>query len=831
MPEHRTACVGSQVSVTVRRSRLVPVGLAVAVALLACSALLGYRSTMAFADRARWLQHTHQVIEGVEHVRALAAKAGNEAYGYVLGGDESLVAARPALVAQAETALGHVGNLIQDNPTQRDRFETLASLFAERWALLDAAIAARREASDVSRALSLVARAQPVTARIHAIADQMRAEEEQRLAQRSQDADRSEASALLLIVGGSALSLLLFVTAFGLLIREMKTREIAQRALESSAREIEDLYQRAPCGYHSIDAEGRMVRINDTELSWLGYTRDEVVGKLQFLDLCTPASAEVFRRLFPSFQESGEVRNLELDLLRKDGSVMPVSVSASAIRDADGRFLMSRSIVLDIGERRRLAQDLDRIFTLSQDLLCVAGDDGLFKRINPAWGRLLGYDDDELTRRPFLEFVHPDDHAATVDAFERQIRAGQTIVSFENRYRCKDGSYRTLLWNSTPVVSEGLVYGAAHDITERNKSDERLRSLMESAPDAMIVVAEDGRIVLANAQTETLFGHARTELLQQPVETLIPERFRARHPEDVARYLSAPSVRAMGTGQEFFGLRRDGSEFPAEIGLSPMRSDGGLHVVAAIRDVTERRRNEDALRTAKETAEAANKELESFSYSVSHDLRAPLRAIDGFSRILLEEYGEKLDDEGQRLLGVLLTNTAKMGHLIDDLLAFSRLGRKPLRASRVDMNALVGGVLREALAASGSPPNCTVHPLPDAVGDPALLQQVWVNLISNAIKFTSRAERPEIEVGARDEENAVVYWVRDNGAGFDMRYAGKLFGVFQRLHRDAEFPGTGVGLAIVQRIVARHGGSVRAEGAVGAGASFEFSLPKRRMQP
>jgi PAS domain S-box-containing protein len=507
-----------------------------------------------------------------------------------------------------------------------------------------------------------------------------------------------------------------------------------------------------------------------------------------------------------------------------------VSVSASAIRDAQGRYLTSRSIVLDIGERRRFERDHNRIFELSQDLLCVAGDDGYFKRINPAWGRLLGWDDDELTRRPFLEFVHPDDRPATVEAYERQIQAGQTIVSFENRYRCKDGSYRALLWNSTPVVSEGLVYGAAHDVTERNKADSWVRGLLESAPDAMIVVSSGGRIVLANAQAEALFGYPRAELRDQPVEMLIPERLRSGHPEFVAGYVAAPQVRAMGSGRELYARRRDGSEFPVEIGLSPVRSDEGLHVVAAIRDVSERRRAESLLRTAKETAEAANKELESFSYSVSHDLRAPLRAIDGFPRILLEEYGEKLDDEAQRLLGVLLANTAKMGQLIDDLLAFSRLGREPMRVTRVDMTALAGAVLRDALASGEASPQCTVHPLPRAEGDPALLRQVWVNLISNAIKFTARTQRAEIEVGAREEANAVVYWVRDNGAGFDMRYANKLFGVFQRLHRDAEFPGTGVGLAIVQRIVARHGGSVRAKGAVGAGATFEFSLPKRRVE-
>jgi len=221
-----------------------------------------------------------------------------------------------------------------------------------------------------------------------------------------------------------------------------------------------------------------------------------------------------------------------------------------------------------------------------------------------------------------------------------------------------------------------------------------------------------------------------------------------------------------------------------------------------------------------------NAELEAFSYSVSHDLRAPLRAIHGFARILLEEHGAQLDPEGKRLLGVIDANTKRMGQLIDDLLSFSRLGRKHLESARVDMGDLVRTIADEVQRGAGDRPlDITIGPLPPTRGDRDMLRYAVTNLLDNAAKFTRRRTPGRIEVGHHTNGSESVYFVKDNGAGFDQRYADKLFGVFQRLHRADEFEGTGVGLAIVQRIVRRHGGRVWAEGEVEAGATFFFSLP------
>jgi len=223
-------------------------------------------------------------------------------------------------------------------------------------------------------------------------------------------------------------------------------------------------------------------------------------------------------------------------------------------------------------------------------------------------------------------------------------------------------------------------------------------------------------------------------------------------------------------------------------------------------------------------------ELESFSYSVSHDLRAPLRAIHGFARILLEDHQAKLDPEAQRLLGVIDQNTRQMGHLIDDLLAFSRLGRQSISQAPVDMTELTASVvdeIRRAEAERNGHFEIEIGGLQPAVGDPGLLRQVISNLIQNAVKFTRGRPHPRIEVGSTANGDQTVYFVKDNGAGFDPRYRDKLFGVFQRLHRAEEFEGTGVGLAIVKRIVQRHGGRVWAEGKTGEGATFYFTLPSR----
>ncbi len=358
-----------------------------------------------------------------------------------------------------------------------------------------------------------------------------------------------------------------------------------------------------------------------------------------------------------------------------------------------------------IGEINETREELDRFFSLSLDLMGIAGADGRFRRVNRAWERTLGWTPAELTSTPFLEFVHPDERAATASETAK-LAAGGMTVSFENRYRAKDGTYRWLSWSAVAAPERGLIYAAARDVTEQKR--------------------------------------AAVELEQRAAELA-----------------------------------------------------------------------------------AANQELEAFSYSVSHDLRAPLRHVTGFASLLQQSTRERLKDPETRHLQTIVDAAARMGRLIDDLLAFSRMGRSALRWQRVSLDALVRDALQEL---QGTAPDraiiWNIHPLPDVVGDPAMLRLVLVNLLSNAVKYTAGRAPAEIEVGANGHvAGETVVHVRDNGAGFDMEYAHKLFGVFQRLHSSDDFEGTGIGLANVRRIVQRHGGRVWAEGVVDGGATFFFSLP------
>jgi PAS domain S-box-containing protein len=349
-------------------------------------------------------------------------------------------------------------------------------------------------------------------------------------------------------------------------------------------------------------------------------------------------------------------------------------------------------------------------------------------------------------------------------------------------------------------------------------SDESLHGLLEAAPDAMVIVDRAGRIVRVNAHTEPLFGYGAGELIGSPVEILVPAARRSMHARERSRYQEDPHRRPMGTGLELAGCRKDGTQFPVEISLSPLAARDQHFVLAAVRDNTPKTAVERALK-------AANRELEAFTYSVSHDLRAPIRQIDGFARLLDEHSGRLLDDKARHYLRRIQEGAQSMGHLVDDLLNLARIGQQDVRPVRVSLDDLVKEVVGELESEAGSRKvDWRLEPLPKAMADPGLLKIAFTNLLSNALKYTRPRQRAVIEV-ALDRKGAAAIMVRDNGVGFDPKYADKVFGVFQRLHRAEEFEGQGVGLAIVQRIIHKHGGEIWADARPADGATFYFTLP------
>jgi PAS domain S-box-containing protein len=595
-------------------------------------------------------------------------------------------------------------------------------------------------------------------------------------------------------------------------------------ALRRYAEEVHDLYNNAPCGYHSLDPNGAFLEVNDTELQWLGYKREEVVGRLRFADVLTAASARAFERAFVEFKRAGAVTNLEFELLRKDGTTFPAVLNATAVTDPAGNYLRSRSTLFDLSERRAADRRFRDLLEAAPDASVIVDETATIVLVNAQTEKLFGYDRDELIGQP-VEILVPDHakraHEEHRDSFVDDPRARPMGAGFELYGRRKDGSEFPVEISLAPLrIDEGtLVSSSIRDVTDRRDAEiaaRRLAAIVDDSYDAIISSGPDGAIATWNCGAERVFGHTSAEMVGRPIGPLIFPDDEAEERRTLDRVLAGEKVEH----HEAKGLRKSGDRVELSLALSPIRDAKGTIVGASAiaRDMTE----------AKRAQREAERLKEEFFGLVSHDLRTPLTSIKGYTELLLDSGPEDLSGEARKFVETIERNTERLERLVGDLLFAAQVeaGTFEIKLDEADLEAVVRECA-EAIRAQADQKRIAlsleVEPIPMLRGDPGRLSQLLENLASNAIKYTPEAGRVTIRAGTA--ESLAFVEVVDTGVGIPARDQPQIFHRFFRTSQTAMVPGVGLGLTIVKAIAEAHGGRVSLQSSDGVGSTFRVELP------
>jgi PAS domain S-box-containing protein len=632
-------------------------------------------------------------------------------------------------------------------------------------------------------------------------------------------------------------------------IRDISVRKTAETHLAQMEGRYRGLLEAAPDAMVVVNVAGEIVLLNVRAEKEFGYSRDELLGQ-KVKNIIPEGFAE--RIIADGTRSAAEAlaqqigTGIELIGRRKDGSDFPIELMLSPLESTEG--ILVTAAIRDISVRKtaetHLAQMEGRyrgLLEAAPDAMVVVNVAGEIVLLNVRAEKEFGYSRDELLGQKvkniipegFAERIIADGTRSAAEALAQQIGTGIELIG-----RRKNRSEFPIELMLSPLEStEGvLVTAAIRDISVRKAAETHLaqmegryRGLLEAAPDAMVVVNVAGEIVLLNARAEKEFGYSRDELLGQKVKNIIPEGFAERIIADGTRSAAEALAQQIGTGIELIGRRKDGSEFPIEIMLSPLESAEGILVTAAIRDISVRKSSDEHLVKTVAELKRSNDELQQFAYVSSHDLQEPLRMVSSYTQLLAKRYKGRLDSDADEFIAFAVDGCNRMQGLIQDLLAYSRAGSngKALREISGE-DALKAALtnLRAAMEQSGAV--VTNDSLPAIRTDETQLTQIFQNLVGNAIKYR-RAESPQVHISAsKNGGNEWIFSVRDNGLGIDPQYFDRIFILFQRLHGRDEFEGTGIGLAICKKVLERLGGRIWVESQPEKGSTFYFALPEMK---
>jgi PAS domain S-box-containing protein len=628
-------------------------------------------------------------------------------------------------------------------------------------------------------------------------------------------------------------------------IRDISVRKEADRHLAQMEGRYRGLLEAAPDAMVVVNQAGEIVLLNVQAEKQFGYRRDELVGQ-QVKNIIPEGFAE--RIIADGTRSAAEAlaqqigTGIELLGRRKDGTGFPIEIMLSPLESAEG--ILVTAAIRDISVRkeadRHLAQMEGRyrgLLEAAPDAMVVVNQAGEIVLLNVQAEKQFGYRRDELVGQQvkniipegFAERIIADGTRSAAEALAQQIGTGIELLG-----QRKDGTGFPIEIMLSPLESaEGiLVTAAIRNISVRKEADRHLaqmegryRGLLEAAPDAMVVVNQAGEIVLLNVQAEKQFGYRRDELVGQEVKNIIPQGFAERLIADALRSTEDALAQQIGTGIELTGQRKNGSDFPIEIMLSPLESAEGILVTAAIRDITARKKSEAHLLQKMDELNRSNEELGQFAYIASHDLQEPLRMVASYTQLLSRRYKGKLGSDADEFISFAVDGANRMQRLIRDLLAYSRVGTKGRDLLDISSeDALKQALINLRMAIQSSDAQVTHDPLPTVLADETQLIQLFQNLVGNGLKYQAPGV-PRVHISAaRNGGKKWLFSVKDNGLGIDPQYFGRIFGMFQRLHKREEFEGTGIGLAICKKIVERHGGNISVESQPGQGSTFSFAL-------